>query len=428
MVTGFEPFGGRERNLSWNVAAMVASHGCPAGLIKAVMLPVSFRRVIVAVSDMLRDMRPDAVLMLGLAPKRKRISVERLAVNLHQDIPHPNRIHTFARHACGDRCKCRLRRIGTHTTTAMSKITVFKQRLARLFDDNLRTSVWNNVFDWVIIGLIVISSLEVFLSTFRGIAERYSQVLHFIDIFTTVVFTIEVTLRIWTADLIDPKYKGFLGRIRYCLSFYGLIDCLSTYTFYLGLIFPIPATAIKVLRVARLLRVFRYMKAFRLLGKAIASKKEELSISMAVLCIITVILSCLLYFAEHNAQPEVCENGWRTLVWAFAQYIGDPGKVADFPMVTFWGQFIAAIVGLLGIAIFAVPAGLIGSGFLEVIEARNHQKELDKNILKLHNAFERKTGPLHRISDNASISIHRRHPGQDEDDRERHIRGSGRKP
>ena len=245
----------------------------------------------------------------------------------------------------------------------MSKITVFKQRLARLFDDNLRTSVWRNVFDWVIIGLIVISSLEVFLSTFSGIAERYSSVLHFIDIFTTVVFTIEVTLRIWTADLIDPRYKGFLGRIRYCLSFYGLIDCLSTYTFYLGLIFPIPATAIKVLRVARLLRVFRYMKAFRLLGKAIASKKEELSISMAVLCIITVILSCLLYFAEHNAQPEVCENGWRTLIWAFAQYIGDPGKVADFPMVTFWGQFIAA---------------------------RNHQKELDKNILKLHNAFERK--------------------------------------
>lgn len=89
VVTGFEPFGGRERNLSWNVAAMVATHGCPAGLIKAVMLPVSFRRVIVAVSDMLRDMRPDAVLMLGLAPKRKRISVERLAVNL-QDARQPD--------------------------------------------------------------------------------------------------------------------------------------------------------------------------------------------------------------------------------------------------------------------------------------------------------------------------------------------------
>lgn len=89
MVTGFEPFGGRERNLSWDVAARVASHGCPAGLIKAVMLPVSFSRVTVAVSDMLRDMRPDAVLMLGLAPKRKRISVERLAVNL-QDARQPD--------------------------------------------------------------------------------------------------------------------------------------------------------------------------------------------------------------------------------------------------------------------------------------------------------------------------------------------------
>lgn len=89
VVTGFEPFGGQERNLSWDVAARVASHGCPAGLVKAVMLPVSFSRVIVAVFDMLRDMRPDAVVMLGLAPKRKRISVERLAVNL-QDARQPD--------------------------------------------------------------------------------------------------------------------------------------------------------------------------------------------------------------------------------------------------------------------------------------------------------------------------------------------------
>lgn len=71
VITGFEPFGGRERNLSWDVAARVASHGCPAGPVKAVMLPVSFSRVIVAVSDMLRDMRSDAVLMLGLPQSGK---------------------------------------------------------------------------------------------------------------------------------------------------------------------------------------------------------------------------------------------------------------------------------------------------------------------------------------------------------------------
>ena len=100
------------------------------------------------------------------------------------------------------------------------------------------------------------------------------------------------------------------------------------------------------------------MKSFRILGQAISSKKQELTISFAFLSILTVILSFLLYFAEHDAQPVLCENGWKTLVWAFAKYLGDPAKIGDFPLITFWGRIIAAIVGILGIAIFAVPLAL----------------------------------------------------------------------
>ena len=263
----------------------------------------------------------------------------------------------------------------------------FRQKLNQVFDDNLHTKVWHNVLDWTIIALIVISTLEVFLSTFSGIAEKYGAILKFIDVFTTIVFTIEVTLRIWTADLLDPKYKGLWGRVKYCFSFYGLVDFLSTYPALLGLFMPIPMSFLKIFRVARLLRIFRYMKSFRILGEAIASKKQELIISLSFLSILTVILSFLLYFAEHNAQPELCENGWKTLVWAFAKYLGDPGKIADFPLVTVWGNIIAALVGVLGICIFAVPAGLVGSGFIEVIEARNHQQEIEDNKEHLRHSF-----------------------------------------
>ena len=153
---------------------------------------------------------------------------------------------------------------------------------------------------------------------------------------------------------------------------------------------PMPYVALKVLRVFRLLRIFRYMKSFRILGDAIKSKKEELSVSMAFLSILTIILSFLLYFSEHAAQPELCENGWKTMVWAFAKYLGDPGKIADFPLVTVWGNIIAIIVGVMGIAIFAVPAGLISSGFIEVIEERKHTEEVNANTEKLFKAFERK--------------------------------------
>ncbi len=270
------------------------------------------------------------------------------------------------------------------------KIKNIKMQLARVFDDDLRTEQWQNYVDYAIMGLIALSTLGIFLSTYDGIVEKYGLWLDIIDYFTLVVFTIEVTLRIWCADLIDDKYKGAWGRVRYCFSFYGLMDVLSTYTFYVALVFPIPYMTFKVLRVARLFRVFRYVKAFNVLSRAFKSKKDEMWVSLQFLCIVTLMLSFILYFVEHEAQPDVYNNGWTSVVWAFAQYIGDPGGFADTPPVTFWGRIIACIIGVLGIAIFAVPAGLIGSAFSDVMAEDQHEADCKEWAEKLHLAFERK--------------------------------------
>lgn len=264
----------------------------------------------------------------------------------------------------------------------------FRERLNRIFDDNLNTRQWLNAVDWVIIVLIVISTVEVFLSTFDGISQRYGAWLNVVDLITTVFFTVEVSLRIWCADLLDPKYNGFWGRVRYCFSFYGFIDFISTYSFYVALIFPVPYAALKVLRVFRLLRVFRYMDSSRVVSAAFRSKKNEMWISLQFLCVVTLILSFLLFFVEHQAQPEVYDNGWRSVLWAFAQYIGDPGNFADTPPITFWGRVIAVLVGVLGIAIFAVPAGLIGSGFIETIEDNRRKKELEEKRKLIYQRFD----------------------------------------
>ena len=273
------------------------------------------------------------------------------------------------------------------------KIQSFKQELARVFDDNLHTKQWHNYVDYAIMGLILISTLEVFLSTFSSIAEKYGYILHFIDYFTTYFFTIEVTLRIWCADMIDEKYKGFWGRIKYCFSFYGLIDVLSTYPFYLHLAMPVPRAAFKALRIARflrMLRIFRYMKAFNVLHRAFLAKKEEFYVSLQFLVNITLLLSFILFFVEHEVQPEVYNNGWTSVLWAFAQYIGDPGGFANTPPITFIGRIIACIIGVLGIAIFAVPAGLIGSAFSEVMEKDDRKYKSKQWAQRLHMAFERK--------------------------------------
>ena len=271
----------------------------------------------------------------------------------------------------------------------MTKIEKIRKQLACVFDNDLRTKQWENYADYAIIALIVISTLSVFISTFE-ISASCERVLQIVDIVTVIAFTIEVSLRIWVADEMSPKYKGFWGRVRYCFTFYGLIDILSTYTFYVSMFLPLPYSVLKSLRVVRLLRVFRYMRSFRLLQEAISSKSKEMFISLQFLVIVTLMLSFVLFFYEHAAQPDVYNNGITSVVWAFAQYIGDPGGFADTPPITFAGRIIACIIGLLGIALFAVPAGLVGAGFSEAMNKELHAEETAKNIAKLKAAFERK--------------------------------------
>ena len=71
------------------------------------------------------------------------------------------------------------------------------------------------------------------------------------------------------------------------------------------------------------------------------------------------------------------------------QYIGDPGNFADFQPITIAGRIIAAIIGVIGIAIFAVPAGLIGSGFMDAIAEDKKIREMEESSIILHKRFRR---------------------------------------
>ena len=272
------------------------------------------------------------------------------------------------------------------------KVDTLKKNLARALDDNLHTRQWHNIIDWVIVAMILLSTAEIFMSTF-DLAPEVRRVLLWVDGICLVFFLIEVSARIWVAPLVDARFQGWRGRLRYCFTFHGFIDVVSTYPFVLGFFFPLLFAALRVLRMTRVLRLARltrYSKSFDLFNNALREKKHELLISLQFLLIITIILSLLLFFFEHEAQPEVYDNGFASVAWAFAQYIGDPGGFADTPPVTFWGRAIACVVGVLGIAIVAVPAGIIGAGFTEAIEGERRSETIVENRIKIHNAFERK--------------------------------------
>lgn len=275
---------------------------------------------------------------------------------------------------------------------AFIKIRYFQKQLADALDDDLSTRRWHNIIDYVIIAMILVSSVEIFISTFN-VSPHTRKLLWYIDLVTLIFFTIEVSLRIWVAPWQYIKLKPWRARLKYCTSFQGFIDIISTYPFYVRWLVPFPVSGLKILRMSRVIRLFRisrYIKSWKLLSSAIKEKKRELYISIQFLVIVTFILSLILFFSEHEAQPDVYDNGFSSVVWAFAQYIGDPGNFADTPPITLVGRIIACLVGLLGIAIVAVPTGILASGFTDSIENEKNEELLKANREKLINSFERK--------------------------------------
>lgn len=132
--------------------------------------------------------------------------------------------------------------------------------------------------------------------------------------------------------------------------------------------------------------------SFKLLWQAIKASRRPMWASIQVLIVLTIVLATVFYFAERAAQPEEYDY-WRSLLWAFTRYIGDPGKFAGPGPVTFIGRLVASLIGIVGIMIFAVPAGLIGSGFRSAIEKELRKKHLHNVGQRLNLAFTRQQDP-----------------------------------
>ena len=96
------------------------------------------------------------------------------------------------------------------------------------------------------------------------------------------------------------------------------------------------------------------LKSFKLFLQAIKSTKQEMWVSLQVLVFVTLMLSVVLYFVEHNAQPDVYRNYGDALLWSFMWYFGDPGNFADYEPITITGRWLCFVISLIKIAIFAV--------------------------------------------------------------------------
>ena len=125
----------------------------------------------------------------------------------------------------------------------------------------------------------------------------------------------------------------------------------------------------------------------RLFKTAFMNTRRQIYVSGIFLVAITCVLTVILYLAESRVDPDF--SFWDAIIWPYEKYLGDPGKVVDEPLISPIGKLIGTIVGIMGVAIFAVPAGLIGSGLTDAMDEEKRDRHLEECRDRIRKSFRR---------------------------------------
>ena len=210
--------------------------------------------------------------------------------------------------------------------------------------------------------LIALSAVSMFLDSYESIHVKYGQFLSRFELFCVLVFTLEYFLRTSRSIKVHRKLK-------YNFSFLGVIDLVSIIPFYLPIFFAFDLRSIRLLRLVRLaqiLKIARHSKAINQLGRVLYSIRHQLQLTLFLSFIVIVISGMLIYYAEHEEQPEVFQNMGQSIWWAVAT-LTTVGYGDIYP-VTGIGKTIASIVALVGIGLIAIPTGLISAAYVEMVD------------------------------------------------------------
>ena len=177
----------------------------------------------------------------------------------------------------------------------------------------------------------------------------------------------------------DPRYKDPVrGRLRFLVTPMALVDLMAVLPFYLPFLFPDMRfmRAMRLFRLFRVLKLARYSESLQTFVDVLRLKKEELLLMLFAIMILLVISSSLMYEAENAAQPEAFSSIPAAMWWGIVT-LATVGYGDVFP-VTPWGKFIGSVVVLLGIGLFALPTGVLASGFAEVLAKRKEERKMQK--------------------------------------------------
>jgi voltage-gated potassium channel len=225
-------------------------------------------------------------------------------------------------------------------------------------------------FDVFLITIILLNVLVTILETVEEIYSNFSLLINVFNLFSVVFFTIEYLLRLWTVVENTHFRHPIAGRLKWVVSPLGIIDLMAFLPFYLPFV-GVDLRFVRILRIFRLFRIFRvakYIKAIDVIRHVIRKRKEELLVSLVFVTFLLIISSCIIYYVEHDAQPDTFSSIPATMWWSIAT-LTTVGYGDMYP-VTPLGRFLGSIIAILGVGLFAIPTGILASGFSEEISRK----------------------------------------------------------
>lgn len=215
-------------------------------------------------------------------------------------------------------------------------------------------------------ALIIYSIITLALETVPEL-KTYQRFFQVSEIVVVTIFTIEYFWR-WA---LAPNWRT------YPFHPMAIVDLLAILPFYLRLGLDLRGLrAIRLLRLFRLLKLARYSRSCDLLATAAKRCAPELVVFGMIAGIIILISAMALYYAEHNAQPEVYRSIPETLWWAVVT-LTTVGYGDVYPQ-TLLGRIVASFIMLLGISIVAIPTGIISSTLTDLVRERRRSSPDDK--------------------------------------------------
>ena len=249
---------------------------------------------------------------------------------------------------------------------------MFKNRIWEILELSKENDKHSKYFDYFISGLILLNVVAIILETEKTLFIDYKAFFIYFELFSIFIFSVEYLLRFWSCVSVEVYKNPVIGRIKYLFSPMAIIDLIAIAPFYMTF-FVADARMLRILRLLRLLRItkhFRYSKTFQIIISTIEKKKEELLSALLLMLCLLLVCSTGVYFAENEAQPEKFSSILASMWWAVAT-LTTVGYGDIFP-ITFLGKIFGSISAIFGVGLFAIPAGLLASGFSDESETGNN--------------------------------------------------------